>query len=50
MTRGAPSPAFIRNVRDNGKTVIFSTHIMSEVEKRDTIGIIMMENFSPKAP
>jgi len=25
--------AFIRECRDNGKTVIFSTHIMSEVEK-----------------
>src|SRR6267143_591125 len=33
--------AFIRECRDNGKTVIFSTHIMSEVEKLcDTIGII----------
>src|ERR1700687_5307613 len=32
---------FIRECRDNGKTVIFSTHIMSEVEKLcDTIGII----------
>src|SRR5271157_935354 len=33
--------AFIRECRDRGKTVIFSTHIMSEVEKLcDTIGII----------
>src|SRR6266849_3478613 len=34
-------PSFIRECRNNGKTVIFSTHIMSEVEKLcDTIGII----------
>src|SRR3981081_1536097 len=33
--------AFIRECRNDGKTVIFSTHIMSEVEKLcDTIGII----------
>src|SRR6202171_4806897 len=33
--------AFIRDCRDLGKTVIFSTHIMSEVEKLcDVIGII----------
>src|SRR5580692_9093347 len=33
--------AFIRECRDQGKTVIFSTHIMSEVEKLcDVIGII----------
>src|SRR6266568_2478324 len=33
--------AFIRECRDNGKTVIFSTHVMSEVEKLcDVIGII----------
>jgi sodium transport system ATP-binding protein len=33
--------AFIRECRNNGKTVIFSTHVMSEVEKLcDTIGII----------
>src|SRR5260370_26131009 len=33
--------AFIRECRDNGKTVIFSTHIMSEVQKLcDVIGII----------
>jgi sodium transport system ATP-binding protein len=33
--------AFIRGCRDLGKTVIFSTHIMSEVEKLcDVIGII----------
>jgi sodium transport system ATP-binding protein len=32
---------FIRECRDNGKTVIFSTHVMSEVEKLcDQIGII----------
>ena len=33
--------AFIRECRGRGKTVIFSTHVMSEVEKLcDTIGII----------
>src|SRR5215470_12260646 len=33
--------AFIRECRDHGKTVVFSTHIMSEVEKVcDVIGII----------
>lgn len=33
--------AFIRECRQNGKTVIFSTHIMSEVQKLcDIIGII----------
>ena len=33
--------AFIRECRDRGKTVIFSTHVMSEVEKLcDTIGVI----------
>src|SRR5204862_6445751 len=33
--------SFIRECRNNGKTVIFSTHIMSEVEKLcDNIGII----------
>src|SRR5439155_7647935 len=33
--------AFIRECRGQGKTVIFSTHIMSEVEKLcDVIGII----------
>jgi sodium transport system ATP-binding protein len=33
--------AFIRECRDRGKTVIFSTHVMSEVEKLcDRIGII----------
>ena len=33
--------SFIRECRDGGKTVIFSTHIMSEVEKLcDNIGII----------
>lgn len=33
--------AFIRECRDHGKTVIFSTHVMSEVEKLcDSIGII----------
>ncbi len=32
---------FVRACRDRGKTVIYSTHIMSEVEKlSDTIGII----------
>jgi sodium transport system ATP-binding protein len=33
--------AFIRECRDHGKTVVFSTHVMSEVEKLcDHIGII----------
>jgi sodium transport system ATP-binding protein len=33
--------SFIKECRDHGKTVIFSTHIMSEVEKLcDSIGII----------
>ncbi len=33
--------SFIKECRDNGKTVIFSTHIMSEVEKLcDIVGII----------
>jgi sodium transport system ATP-binding protein len=33
--------AFIRECRENGKTVVFSTHVMSEAEKLcDTIGII----------
>ncbi|MCR6654857.1 MAG: ATP-binding cassette domain-containing protein [Opitutus sp.] len=32
---------FVRQCRDRGKTVIYSTHIMSEVEKLcDTVGII----------
>ena len=32
---------FIRECRDSGKTVIFSTHVMSEAEKLcDRIGII----------
>jgi sodium transport system ATP-binding protein len=32
---------FVRDCRDRGKTVIYSTHIMSEVEKLcDRIGII----------
>ena len=32
---------FIRECRANGKTVVFSTHVMSEVEKLcDRIGII----------
>jgi len=32
---------FIRECRDNGKTVVFSTHVMSEVEKLcDRIGIV----------
>jgi sodium transport system ATP-binding protein len=32
---------FVRQCRDQGKTVIYSTHVMSEVEKLcDTIGII----------
>jgi len=33
--------AFIRDCRENGKTVVFSTHVMSEAEKLcDRIGII----------
>jgi sodium transport system ATP-binding protein len=33
--------SFIRHCRERGKTVIFSTHVMSEVEKLcDRIGII----------
>jgi sodium transport system ATP-binding protein len=33
--------AFIRECRQQGKTVIFSTHVMTEVEKLcDNIGII----------
>jgi sodium transport system ATP-binding protein len=33
--------AFIRECRESGKTVVFSTHVMSEAEKLcDTIGII----------
>ena len=33
--------AFIRECREHGKTVVFSTHVMSEAEKLcDTIGII----------
>ncbi|HWX38833.1 MAG TPA: ATP-binding cassette domain-containing protein [Candidatus Sulfotelmatobacter sp.] len=33
--------AFIRECRDNGKTVVFSTHVMAEVEKVcDRVGII----------
>jgi sodium transport system ATP-binding protein len=33
--------AFIRECRENGKTVVFSTHVMSEVEKLcDRVGII----------
>src|SRR6202045_5293820 len=36
-----PIVEFIRECRQTGKTVIFSTHIMSEVEKLcDTIGVI----------
>jgi sodium transport system ATP-binding protein len=32
---------FIRECREQGKTVLFSTHVMSEAEKLcDTIGII----------
>src|SRR5258705_4292020 len=36
-----PYTTLFRSCRNNGKTVIFSTHIMSEVEKLcDVIGII----------
>jgi sodium transport system ATP-binding protein len=32
---------FVRDCRTRGKTVIYSTHVMSEVEKLcDTVGII----------
>jgi sodium transport system ATP-binding protein len=32
---------FVRECRNRGKTVIYSTHVMSEVEKLcDTVGII----------
>jgi sodium transport system ATP-binding protein len=32
---------FVRECRDRGKTVIYSTHVMSEVEKLcDVIGIV----------
>jgi sodium transport system ATP-binding protein len=32
---------FVRECRDRGKTVVYSTHIMSEVEKLcDVIGIV----------
>jgi len=32
---------FVRRCRDRGKTVIYSTHVMSEAEKLcDTVGII----------
>jgi sodium transport system ATP-binding protein len=32
---------FIRECRERGKTVVFSTHVMSEAEKLcDTIGVI----------
>jgi sodium transport system ATP-binding protein len=45
---------FVRECRDRGKTVIYSTHIMSEVEKLcDTVGIIhdgrLLEEGSPAA-
>jgi sodium transport system ATP-binding protein len=43
--------AFIRECRDAGKTVIFSTHIMSEVEKLcDTIGIIQSGKLLTEGP
>ena len=32
---------FVRDCRDRGKTVVYSTHVMSEVEKLcDAVGII----------
>ena len=45
---------FVRECRDRGKTVIYSTHIMSEVEKLcDTVGIIhdgrLLEEGTPAA-
>src|SRR5437899_11593928 len=43
--------ALIRECRNNGKTVIFSTHVMSEVEKLcDTIGIIQSGKFLAEGP
>ncbi len=43
--------AFIRECRNNGKTVIFSTHVMSEVEKLcDTIGIIQSGKLLAEGP
>src|SRR6266550_329078 len=43
--------SFIRECRNNGKTVIFSTHIMSEVEKLcDTIGIIQSGKLLAEGP
>src|SRR5881296_3870433 len=42
---------FIRECRNNGKTVIFSTHVMSEVEKLcDTIGIIQSGKLLAEGP
>src|SRR5256885_1462696 len=42
--------AFIHECRNNGKTVIFSTHIMSEVESSATLSASFSPaNFSPKA-
>jgi len=42
---------FIRECRDRGKTVIFSTHVMSEVEKLcDVIGIIQSGKLLAEGP
>jgi sodium transport system ATP-binding protein len=43
--------AFIRECRERGKTVIFSTHVMSEVEKLcDVIGIIQSGKLLTEGP
>jgi sodium transport system ATP-binding protein len=43
--------AFIRECRERGKTVIFSTHVMSEVEKLcDVIGIIQSGKLLAEGP
>src|SRR6201997_1677849 len=42
---------FIRECRDRGKTVIFSTHVMSEVEKLcDVIGVIQSGKLLAEGP
>jgi len=43
--------AFIRECRDHGKTVLFSTHVMTEAEKLcDTIGIIHQGRLLAEGP
>jgi sodium transport system ATP-binding protein len=42
---------FVRDCRSRGKTVIYSTHVMSEVEKIcDTIGIIHQGRLVAEGP